>query len=58
MKVSVVTVAAEEDTRFDTVKKVLVYSHCRESLLKQVHTTRPKGSVRTYGAVRSCLHVY
>ena len=33
VKVSIATAATEEDTRFDTVKKVLVYSRCRESLL-------------------------
>ena len=26
------TVATDENTRFDTVKRVFVYSHCRESL--------------------------
>ena len=29
----IATVATEEETQFDTVKKELVYSRCRESLL-------------------------
>ena len=49
VKVSIATAATEEDTRFDTVKKELVYSSCRE--ITAVASIYYKGNVQTYRAV-------
>ena len=60
MKVSVVTTATEEETRFDTVKKVLVYSsvvagnhYCSKYILQELTRAvcEPTG---LYGAVCMC----